>query len=55
MLDSNTSLLRYEATQDAMCGGMQAPAKMYASSIDVKRNGKWMGMYHQETAGMAMK
>jgi len=50
MLDANTALATYEATQDATCGGQKAPAKVFASTVYVKRKGKWMGAFHQETA-----
>jgi hypothetical protein len=50
MLDKNTAIITYEAAQDATCGGQKAPNKVYASSVYVKRKGKWQGAYHQETA-----
>ena len=55
MADPNTALVTYQATEDATCGGQAAPAKVYASSVYVKRGGKWMPIFHQETAAMAMK
>jgi hypothetical protein len=55
MINPDTALATYEATQDATCGGMAAPAKVYASSMFVKRKGKWLAVQHQETPAMAMK
>lgn len=55
MLDSNTAIATYEAAEDGTCGGMALPAKVYGTSIYVKRKGKWQGVLHQETAAMAMK
>ena len=55
MINPDTALATYEATQDALCGGMAAPTKVYVSSMFAKRKGKWMAVQHQETAAMAMK
>jgi hypothetical protein len=56
MIDKNTALATYEATQDATCGGQKAPAKVFGSSLFVKRKGKWLARFHQETAaGMSMQ
>ena len=54
MPDKNTALVTYEATQDAVCAGQKSAAKVYASSIFVKRKGKWLALYHQETPAMTM-
>ena len=54
MLDTNTALVTYRATQDAMCGTMAMPANVYTSSIYVKRNGKWWAAFHQETPATSM-
>lgn len=52
MLDKNTALVTYEATQNGMCGGQAMPAKVLASSVFVKRGDKWLGAFHQETPVM---
>ena len=48
MLDTNTALTTYEATQDVSCGGKKQADKVYATSVFVKRKGKWLAAYHQE-------
>ena len=55
MLDKNTALVTYEATQDATCMGQKSPAKVYATSLYVKRKGKWQGAYHSETPAAVMQ
>lgn len=52
MLNTNTALVTYDATQNGMCGTMAMPAKVYASSVYVKRKGKWLAAFHQESAAM---
>jgi len=49
MLDPNTAILTYKADQDATCKGKAVPAKVWASSVYVKRGGKWLSAFHQET------
>ncbi len=49
MLDKNVALLTYTATQDGVCGGKTIPAKVLASSVYVKRGGKWLNAFYQET------
>jgi hypothetical protein len=48
-LNSSAALVTYKATQDATCGGQQAPAAIWASSAYVMRGGKWLAASHQET------
>ena len=55
MINPETALATYEATQDATCGGMTAPSKVYVSSLFAKRKGKWLAVQHQETPAMVMK
>jgi hypothetical protein len=52
MLNPSTALVTYSGTQEGTCGGQPVPAKTNASSIYVKRNGKWMAAFHQETPAM---
>ncbi len=49
MLDKNTAILTYKATQDATCRGNTIPAMVWASSVFVRRNGRWQAAFHQET------
>src|SRR2546423_2226875 len=41
MLDPDAALVTYGATVDGTCGTDKLPAKVYASTVLVKRNGKW--------------
>ena len=48
MLDMNAVLLTYKVTQDAVCGGEQAPPSLTVAVNYVKRDGKWLeAMYMQ--------
>lgn len=49
MIDNDAALVTYGATQDGTCAGQPMPAKVMSSSIYVKRNGKWLAFYHQES------
>ena len=49
MLDADAAILTYSATQDATCGGVAAPPAVWASTVFVKRGGKWQAAFHQET------
>ena len=55
MLDKNTALVTYEATQDTICGGQAAPGRVFGTTVYVKRKGKWLGAFHNEIAAMPMK
>jgi hypothetical protein len=50
MVDPNTALLTFKATQDATCGGTKAPSPVWATSMYVRRGGKWLNAFYQETA-----
>jgi hypothetical protein len=50
MLDKNTAIATYGALQDGVCAGQPMPKNVIASTVYVKRKGKWMGMLHQESA-----
>ena len=50
MIDKNSALLTYSAKQDFSCNGKAGPPQVWASSVFVKRNGKWLNISHQETA-----
>ena len=54
MIDKNTALATYRVLQDGVCAGQPMPKNVIASSIYVKRKGKWMAMFHQESAVQPM-
>lgn len=48
MLDKNAVLLTYTATQDAVCGGKQAPATLRVAVNYVRHGDRWLeAMYMQ--------
>jgi hypothetical protein len=47
-VDKDAVLLVYKADQDATCGGQKVPPSVVASSLWVKRGGKWKNFSHQE-------
>jgi hypothetical protein len=49
MLSADVAVLTYKGTQDATCGGTTVPAAVWASSVFVRRGGKWYAATHQET------
>src|SRR5581483_7585875 len=53
-IDKDAVMLTYTATQDATCAGKKQPGKVIASSLWVKKNGKWMSPFHQETTAEGM-
>ncbi len=53
-IDSDAVMLTYTATQDATCNGKKQPGKVIASSLWVKKGGKWMSPFHQETTAEPM-
>ena len=50
MLEKNSALITFTATQDAVCGGEKNPSTVRASSVYVKRGGKWLNSFYTETA-----
>lgn len=51
-LDKKSVIVTYQAAQDASCNGKKIPAKVNASSVWVKRGGRWMTAFHQESPSM---
>ena len=49
MTDKKTAILTYKAMQDGTCEGKTLPALVWATSMYVKRGGKWVSNFHQET------
>ena len=47
-LDSNAMMLTYKGVTEGTCGGKAIPT-VWASSIYVRRGGKWWAQAHQET------
>jgi len=48
MLDKNSALITFTGMQDAVCGGKPQPLTVRASSVYVKRGGKWLNAYYTE-------
>jgi uncharacterized protein (TIGR02246 family) len=48
MLGKDAALLTYRYTHDAVCGGTPEASPLWASTIYVKRDGKWLIAFHQE-------
>ena len=49
-LGPDTALVTYWATQDTLCGGQPVPTPVWASSLYVKRKGKWLNAVYQQSA-----
>ena len=49
MLDKDAAILTYHGTGDVTCGGQKEPPASWASTVYVKRGGKWVAAFHQET------
>ncbi len=48
MLDKNSALINYTAKQDGVCSGKTIPASVRATSVYVKRGGKWLQALYTE-------
>lgn len=48
-LGRDAAAASYTATQDATCEGKKLPPKLRVTSIYLKKQGKWMLRYYQET------
>jgi len=48
MVDSDAALLTYKGTVDGTCAGQAIPT-VWSSSLYVRRGGKWMAFFHQES------
>ena len=46
----DAAVLAYKIDVDATCGGKKSPSPVYASSLWAKKNGKWLTVFHQESA-----
>lgn len=43
------AILNYVATQDTACGGVALPKKVFATSMWIQKDGKWLSYSYQET------
>src|SRR5690242_10092727 len=48
-LSADTALLVYYAQQDTMCGKAKVPSPAWASSLYVRRDGRWQNALYQQT------
>jgi len=50
-LNADTAILTFRALQSAACGGAAAarPDVVWASTVYVRRGGKWLSAFHQQT------
>ncbi len=48
-VSEETALLTYRAEQKTMCGTYAVPSPAWASSLYVKRGGRWMNVLYQQT------
>jgi uncharacterized protein (TIGR02246 family) len=48
-LAPDLAVVRYTAVQDASCGGTKLPAKVYATNLYTRQEGKWRSLAYQET------
>jgi hypothetical protein len=54
MLSKDVALLTYRYANDVVCGASPEPSPLWASTMYVKRGGKWLIAFHQEiTAAQA--
>lgn len=49
MINSATALLAYKGKADGTCAGAPVPT-VWCSTIYVNRGGKWLALFHQESA-----
>ena len=46
---ADTALVTYRAAQDTRCGGTKVPSPVWATSLYVKREGRWLNVMYQHT------
>lgn len=49
-LNADSAVLVYFAEQDTVCGGKPVPSPAWASSVYVRRDGKWRNVFYQQTS-----
>jgi hypothetical protein len=50
MLAADTALLTYHETQDTECAGQAVPSPCWISSLYMRRDGRWLNIFYQQTA-----
>ena len=50
LFDANTAMLTYHAAQDTTCHGKLVPSPAWVSSMYVKRGGRWLNAYYQQSS-----
>jgi hypothetical protein len=55
LLTSDSAAIVYRVDVNAMCGGHKISVDLLASSVWVKRSGKWLTEIHTETPTAAQK
>ena len=47
--DPNFAVVNYYAEQDTTCNGVKVPSPAWASSVYIRRNGRWLNALYQQT------
>jgi hypothetical protein len=55
MLSKETALLTYRYTYDIVCAGKPEAGPLWATTVYVKRGGKWLIAFHQEIPAVQAK
>ena len=55
MLSNDVALLNYRYAHDVVCGGNPEASPLWATTVYVKRGGKWLIAFHQEIAAAQAK
>lgn len=53
-VDESTAIVMYTWTGKGTWAGQPIPEKAYASTVWTERNGRWIAVFHQETAAVEM-
>src|SRR6266581_2815236 len=53
--DANTALLIYHAAQDTTCKGIAVPSPVWATSLYIRRDGRWFNVLYQQTPTSKMR
>ena len=48
-LNDDAAALVYFARQDTVCGGKPVPSPAWATSVYVRRDGRWLNVFYQQT------
>jgi len=49
VFDADTALLTYHAAQDTACNGKAVPSPVWATSLYVRRGGRWLNALYEHT------